>query len=109
MNDHLLPIPRIESRAPNKNTIEWEIPNKVSVGFMAVSGLGFFATIKIKLDKKHWWNRSWKTFTSKSHDPAEAIMKSCDILDKYGFYIDPNSIQIGEKIGDPEYFKQMGL
>jgi hypothetical protein len=60
MNDNLL-IPRIESRAPNKNTIEWEIPNKVSVGFMAVSGLGFFVSIKIKFDKKHWWNRSWKT------------------------------------------------
>ena len=28
----LISIPRVESRAPNKNTIEWEIPEKVSVG-----------------------------------------------------------------------------
>lgn len=109
MNENLTPIPRIESRAPNKNTIEWEIPKKVLVGFMLVGGVGYFVFIKIKVLKKYWWNRSWKTFTSKSHGPAEAIMNALDILEKYGYYIDANTVQFGEKIGDPEYFKKLGL
>ncbi len=109
MNETLIPIPRIESRAPNKNTIEWEIPGKVLVGFMLVGGAGYFVFVKIKVEKKYWWNRSWKSFTSKSHNPAEAIINALGILEKYGYYIDENTIQFGEKVGDPEYFKKLGL
>lgn len=104
MKENLIPIPRIESRAPNKNTIEWEIPEKVSVGFMVIDKVGYFVFVKVKIKKHHWWNRSWKTFTIKSHNPADAIINALDALEKYGFYIDANSIQYGERVGDPNYF-----
>jgi hypothetical protein len=107
---HLISIPRVQSSAPNKNTIEWEIAGKVSVGFMMVDRLlKYFVFVKIKVEKKYWWNRSWKTYTAKSHDPAEALTNAADILEKHGFYIDHNTIQFGEKIGDPAYFKELGL
>jgi hypothetical protein len=106
---HLISIPRVQSRAPNKNTIEWKIPGKVSVGFMLVDRAGYFVFMKIRVEKKHWWNRSWKTCTAKSHDPAEAVINALDILETHGFYIDRDTIQFGEKIGDPAYFKKLGL
>jgi hypothetical protein len=105
----LISIPRVRSRAPNKNTLEWEIAGKVSVGFMLVDRLKYFVFMKIKVEKKHWWNRAWKTYTAKSHDPAEALINAGDILEKHGFYIDHNTIQFGETIGDPDYFKKLGL
>ncbi len=106
---NLISIPRVQSRAPNKNTIEWEIPGKVSVGFMLVDRLRYFVFMKIRVEKKHWWNRSWKSCTAKSHDPAEALINALDILEQHGFFIDYNTIQFGEKIGDPDYFKKLGL
>jgi hypothetical protein len=102
-------IPRVQSSAPNKNTIEWEIPGKVKVGFMLVDRAGYFVFTKIRVEKRHWWNRSWKTYTAKSHDPIEAVMNALDILETHGFYIDQNTIQFGEAIGDPPYFKKLGL
>ncbi len=106
---NLISIPRVQSRAPNKNTIEWEIPGKVSVGFMLVDRLRYFVFMKIRVEKKHWWNRSWKSCTAKSHDPAEALINALDILEQHGFFIDYNTIQFGEKNGDPDYFKKLGL
>lgn len=109
MNGNLSPIPRIESQAPNKNTIEWQIPGKVIVSFMLVARAGYFVFMKIKVEKKYWWSRSWKVFTSKSQDPAEALMNALVILEKYGYYIDANTIQVVERVGEPEYFKKLGL
>ena len=106
MTENLIPIPRIESRAPNKNTIEWEIPGKVSVGLMSIDKVDYVVIAKVKIKKQHWWNRSWKTFTTKSHNPAEAIINALDALEKYGFYIDANSIQYGERVGNPNYFEK---
>jgi len=94
-----IPIPRVESRAPNKNTIEWEIPSKVKVVFMLTEKIGYTIIANVKVEKKHWWNRSFKTFTVSSANPAEAIMKGLDFVEKYGYHIDHNTIQFGEKIG----------
>lgn len=105
MSINLVSIPRVESQAPNKNTVEWEIPDKVVVALMLVSGVGYMFLAKVKQEKKHWWNKTWKTFTTKAADPATAILTGLDFLEKYGYTIDHNSIEFGEKIGDPEYFK----
>jgi len=71
---------------------------------MLIDKVGYLVITKVKLRKLHWWNRSWKTFTSKSHDPAEALINALDTLEKHGFYIDHNTVQFGEKIGDPNFF-----
>lgn len=96
---NLISIPRVESRAPNKNTIEWEIPDRVSVGLMLVEKIGYTVLVKVKVEKKHWWNSSYKTFTTSSLNPAEAIMKMSDFLEQYGYYIDHNTVRLGEIIG----------
>lgn len=102
----LTPIPRVESRAPNKNTMEWEIPNVVLVSFLLVGRIGYTFLAKVKQQKKHLWNKSWETFTTSDVDPATAMLKGLDFLKKYDYTIDSDSVQFGEKIGDPEYFKK---
>ena len=109
MSTNLVPIPRVESRAPNKNTIEWEITDKVLATLMLIDRVGYIFLTKMKQEKKHWWNKSWETFTTKAADPATAVLTGLDFLEKHGYTIDHNSIEFGEKIGDPEYFNQMGL
>ncbi len=76
---------------------------------MLVGGVGYMFLIEVKEEKKHWWNKSWQTFTAKAADPATAVLAGLDFLEKHGYTIDHNSIEFGEKIGDPEYFKKMGM
>jgi|GEM_PF-1584059 len=99
MNKRLTPIPRVASNAPNKNSIEWTITNKVKVAFMLIERIGYTMLINLKIEKKHWWNRADKTFSFSSPNPADAIMKGLDFLEKYGYYIDHTTIQLGEEIG----------
>lgn len=101
MSENLTPIPRVDSRAPNKNTIEWEIPDKVFAGLMLVSGVGYIFLAKVKQKKKHWWNKSWETFsTNAATDPATAVLTGLDFLKKHGYTIDHNSIEFGERVGE---------
>lgn len=98
-------VPRVESKAPKKNTIEWEIANKILASFMLVSGIGYMFVIKVKNNKKHWWEKKWINFSKIAPDPMGALSPGLDFLEKNGYYIDHNSVQFGEKIGEPEYFK----
>lgn len=106
MNEALIPIPRIESRAPNGNTIEWEIPNKVEATLMLVDRIRYTIITKVKVDKKHWWNRSHKIYTFSSSDPAEALLEGLNFIETHGYFIDHKTIEIGEHIGE-ESIKQL--
>jgi hypothetical protein len=99
-------IPRVESKAPQKNTIEWEIPNEILASLLLVSGAGYMFVIKVKNNKKHWWESAWKHFSKIAPDPTGALLPGLDFLEKFGYCIDHNSVQFGEKIGEPEYFKK---
>jgi len=99
-------IPRVESKAPQKNTIEWEIPNEVLASLMLVSGVGYTFLIKVKNNKKYWWESTWKNFSKIAPDPTSALFPGLDFLEKFGYSIDHNSVQFGEKIGEPEYFNE---
>ena len=99
MNRRLISIPRVASTAPNKNTIEWAIPNKVKVVFMLIERTGYTIIISVKVEKKHCWNSSYKTFTISSPNPADAIMKGLEFLEKHGYYIEHNTIAFEEEIG----------
>lgn len=109
MANQSIPVPRVESRTPQKNTIEWEIPGKVLVTFMLIERLGYTVIVKVRVEKKHWWNRPWENFMTHAQDPTSAISKGLEFLEKHGYTIDHNSVQFGERIGDPEYFKKLGL
>ncbi|MFH2058768.1 MAG: hypothetical protein ABIJ59_07700 [Pseudomonadota bacterium] len=98
MNKRLISIPRTASNAPSKNTIEWEIPNKVQVTFMLIEKIGYTVIIRVKAEKKHWWNRSEKTFSHSAHDPATPLMKGLEFLEKYGYFIDHKTIEFGERM-----------
>ena len=66
---------------------------------MRVEHIGYTVLLKIKVPKKHWWDRSWKTFSEVDNDPAKAIINALGILEKHGYTIDHNTVQFGEKIG----------
>jgi len=93
-------IPRIPSRAKHKNTLEWKIPGEVSVALMLIERIGYTFVAKVKIEKKHWWNRSYKVFTISKPNIADAIIRGDEFLRKHGYYIDSKSIEIGEKIGN---------
>jgi len=97
--NNLISIPRVESRAPNKNTIEWEIPDKVFVCLMLVERIWYTFSAKVKIKKKHFWNSSHKTITIISINPTEAVMKVTGFLEKHGYYIDSNTVEFGEIVG----------
>lgn len=95
----MTPIPRVPSKAPNKNTIEWEIQEKVSAGLMLVERIGYTFIAKVKVDKKHWWDSQHKTFVVSGGNIMELVQKVSDFLEQYGYYIDASTIEFGEVIG----------
>jgi len=99
MTENLISIPRVESRAPNKNTIEWEIPGKVTVGLMLIKRVGYAFMAKVKVKKKHWWSSSHKTFAASNPNVMEVIIKGLEFLEGHGYYIDHNTIELGETAG----------
>ena len=96
MNKNLISIPRIESRTPQKNTIEWKIPQQVSVALTLLDKFGYTLMAKVKVEKKHWWNRPWKTFTTHAPTQAAAITKGLEYLESYGYTIDHSTAQLEE-------------
>lgn len=99
MSTQLVSVPRVTGNAPNKNTIEWAIPNKVKVCFMLIETIGYTITINVEREKKHWWNRRAKEFVFSSSNPVVTITKGTRFLEKYGYYIDANTVSCGEEIG----------
>ena len=91
-------IPRVTSRAPKRNTLEWEIPGKVSACLMLIERIGYTFVIKIKVDKRHWWNSSTKTFIKTNLNVMELIAVGAEYLEKHGYYIDANTVKYGEPI-----------
>jgi len=69
---------------------------------MLVDRIGYTIIATVKVDKKHWWNRSEKTFTFSSADPAEALLKGVDFIERHGYFIDHNTIEFGEQIGETD-------
>jgi len=100
---NLITIPRCDRHTPQKDAIEWEIPEQVSVAFMFVDKFGYTLASKVKVDKKHWWNRSWKTFMTHAPTPAEAIAKGLEFLESYGYTIEYDIDQFEDRIGNPDY------
>ena len=96
MHKKLISIPRIRSSASQKNTIEWKIPQQVSVAFTLIDKFGYTVMVKVKVEKKHWWNRSWKTFAAHATTPDAAIKKGREFLESYGYTIDTNTIKFEE-------------
>jgi hypothetical protein len=99
MTGHLITIPRVESRAPNKNTVEWEIPGKVTVGLMLIERVGYTFLAKVNVKKKHWWSSSHQTFSTSNPNVIEVIIKGLEFLEHHGYYIDHNTIKLGETGG----------
>ncbi|MFA6393281.1 MAG: hypothetical protein WCW25_00175 [Patescibacteria group bacterium] len=104
MPQNLTSIPRVESKAPLKNTIEWEIPDRALASLLLVNGIGYMFIVKVKKEKKHWWEKTWKTFSKRAADPATAVLTGLDFLEKNGYTIDSDSIEFGEQVGAKNYF-----
>lgn len=101
-NDFIL-IPQIRNDATQRNTIEWRIPQQVSVALTLIEKFGYTVIAKVKVKKQHWWNRSWKTFITHASTPDAAFRKGLEFLESFGYTIEYDAGQIEERIGNPEY------
>lgn len=93
MYKKLTTVPRIVNDKNQKDTLEWQIPQQISVVFTFLDNFGFTFMAKVRVEKKHWWNRSWQTFTAHDTDAASAIAKGNALLERYGYTIDQNSVK----------------
>ncbi|MCK5116582.1 MAG: hypothetical protein KAR44_08265 [Candidatus Aegiribacteria sp.] len=101
-NKILTSIPQIRNQTSKNDAIEWEIPQQVSVALAFIDKCGYTVIAKVRIDKKHWWNRPWKTFITHAPSPAEAIKNGLEFLESYGYTIDYNTDQFEEMIGNPD-------
>jgi hypothetical protein len=99
---NLISVPRIGSRTARQDAIEWTIPSQVSVAFMSVDRFGYSLIAKVKVKKKHWWNRSWKNFVTHAPTPEEAVRKGLEFLESYGYTIEYDIDHFEEVIGRPD-------
>lgn len=94
----LIKLPRVESKAPNKNTIEWELPDKAKFVYMIIQRLGHTTVISVKKAKKHWWSKKWETKMIHESDAMTAIAKGLDFLEQYGYTLDNHDLSFQEKM-----------
>ncbi len=97
---NLISIPRVESKAPSKNTVEWEIPGKILVGLMRI-GTGYRAFVKVLAAKKNGSGQSWENHSACEADAGASIFKVMPFLERHGYTLDADTVRCGEIIGDP--------
>jgi len=102
-NTKLISIPQIRNQTSQKDAIEWEIPQQVSVAFMLIEKFGYTFSAKIRVEKKHWWSRSWKTFITHAPTSREAIRKGLEFLESFGYTIEVDTDQLEERLSDPDH------
>ena len=101
-NKKLTSIPQIRNQTSKNDAIEWEIPQQVSIAFMLIDKFGYTFSAKIRVEKKHWWSRSWKTFITHASTPAEAIRKGREFLESFGYTIEYDIDQLEERLSDAD-------
>lgn len=84
-------IPRINNSSSEEQTIEWQIPGRVSAAFMFTEATGYSFIAKVRVEKKHWWNRSWKTYITHSKNEEDAFRKGLKFLESHDYQIDAES------------------
>jgi hypothetical protein len=99
---NLITVPRIAGSTPGKDVMEWQIPGKVSVALALIGGIGYTMMAKIRVEKKHWWSRAWKTMEIHAPTPSEVMQKGLELLEDYGFSLDHDLEEIEELLGDRE-------
>lgn len=98
--EKLMKVPRVPSATyKEKDAVEWEISDRISVAFMLVEDFGYTLMGKVRVEKKHWWNRPWKNFVVHDEVPAEAVRKGQEILGSYGYTIDYDLDELLDSIG----------
>ena len=103
MYNQLTSIPRIKNRSEEKESIEWQIPRQVSAAFMFIKKMGYSFIAKVKVEKKHWWSRSWETFITHAPTQSEALSEGLKFLESHGYSIDPATARFEVRGGDRDY------
>ena len=65
---------------------------------MFIDKFGYTLSAKVRVKKKHWWNRSWKTFIAHTPTAAEAISKGMGFLESHGYQIEYDADQLEERV-----------
>ena len=104
MYNQLTTIPQILNQTVKKDSIEWQIPDRVSAAFMFIEKMGYSFIAKVKVEKKHWWNRSWETFITHAPVQSDALKKGLEFLEGHGYAIDPGTARLDRMIDDPDHF-----
>jgi len=102
-NKDLTSIPQIRNQPSQKDAIEWEIPEQVSVAFMFIDKFGYTLSAKVRVEKKHWWNRSWKTFITHAPTTAEPFKKGLEFLESHGYTIEYDADLFEELVSSRDF------
>ena len=99
MYKKLILIPPATSHKTQKDTFEWRIRGRVSIALTYIDAYGYTVMAKVKIKKKYFWNRSWKTFTVYDiNSPSEALKKGIQVLENYGLTIDIKNLSFEDLI-----------
>ncbi|MFZ2189374.1 MAG: hypothetical protein WA057_02370 [Candidatus Magasanikiibacteriota bacterium] len=96
-NKKLISLPRIESKAPGKNSIEWELPDEAKFVYMIIKELGHTTIITIKKDAGKT-NPEFISEMIHESDAMTAIAKGVDFLEQYGYTLDNSTLSFAEKM-----------
>jgi len=70
---------------------------------MLIEKFGYTFSAKIRVEKKHWWNRSWKTFITHAPAPVEAIRKGVEFLESFGYTIEFDTDEFEDRLSNPDH------
>lgn len=99
---NLISVPRTADPVSGRASIEWEIPGQVSVAFALIDKFGYTVMARVRVNKKHWWNRSWKTFATHATNPSEAVSKGQELLERYGYKLEYDIDELERVVGNPD-------
>lgn len=94
--DRMISVPRVEGTLSRSEAVEWSIPDRVSVALVHLEDYGFTLMAKVRVDKRHFWSRSWKTFADHAPTVEEAMDKGLEFLEPHGYTIEYDTDRLKE-------------
>ncbi len=98
---NLISVPEVMRSSPGKKAKEWEIQDRISVALTLLDEFGYTLMVKVRVRKKHWWNRPWKNFVAHAPSAAEALEKGQEFLESQGYAIECDPEEAEEVLGTP--------
>lgn len=97
--ERLLSVPMVEHVAVGKKAIEWEIPDRVAVALAFIRDYGYTVMAKVRVEKEHWWSRSWKNTAVHAPTIDEAMGKCVEFIEEHGYTVEYDADRLAGLLG----------